>query len=67
MSQWSRWPGHAIGAKVPFVTTDHQLLPELASLPSHPEVVVSLYYAPFSPTLDCLGRFDSARNDSASC
>jgi lysophospholipase L1-like esterase len=37
-----------------FASQYYQLLEQLATLPSHPQVLINLYYNPFDPTRSCL-------------
>jgi lysophospholipase L1-like esterase len=38
-----------------------ELLRQIAALPSHPRVVINLYYAPFDPTDDCITGLTTAK------
>ena len=49
-----------------FAVDYYQLLRQLASLPSHPRVIVNLYYDPFDPSQHCLDKvgLDAAKERS---
>jgi lysophospholipase L1-like esterase len=44
-----------------FTSDYYELLRQLAALPSHPRVVINLYYAPFDATADCVTGLTPAK------
>jgi lysophospholipase L1-like esterase len=44
-----------------FTSDYYELLRQLSALPSHPRVVINLYYAPFDATADCITGLTSAK------
>jgi len=44
-----------------FTSDYYELLRQLSALPSHPRVVINLYYAPFDGTADCITGLTSAK------